>query len=146
MSSVQFPREVHWPPQWPTSPASWEEAHSLSASDEGAWSKTMRSARQDTTWKPSVVLFIVATGAGNSLMPWWSWITKLPVMRWGHFHCLDLQQGEADGPHFIMGCNTSKRVAAAQLSSEELQNNHEARIQVAISSKQSLYRVCYEMS
>eukprot|EP00076_Gallus_gallus_P009224 XP_004939700.1 stathmin domain-containing protein 1 [Gallus gallus] len=28
-----------------------------------------------------------------------------------------------------MGCNTSNRVAAAQLSSEELQNNHEARSQ-----------------
>ncbi|XP_042664645.1 LOW QUALITY PROTEIN: stathmin domain-containing protein 1 [Centrocercus urophasianus] len=33
-----------------------------------------------------------------------------------------------------MGCNTSKRVAAAQLSSEELQNNHEARIQTTSDS------------
>ncbi|KAM6142975.1 stathmin domain-containing protein 1 [Phoenicopterus ruber ruber] len=39
-----------------------------------------------------------------------------------------------------MGCNISNRVAVAQLSSEELQNNQEAKSQVVTSSKQTLYK------
>ncbi|XP_032298396.1 stathmin domain-containing protein 1 isoform X2 [Coturnix japonica] len=38
-----------------------------------------------------------------------------------------------------MGCNTSNRVAATQLSSEELQNNHEARSQTTSDSADSTW-------
>ncbi|XP_035172660.1 stathmin domain-containing protein 1 isoform X3 [Oxyura jamaicensis] len=45
-----------------------------------------------------------------------------------------MQQGEADGHSFAMGCSTSNRVAVAQLPSEELQKNQEAKNQVTSAS------------
>jgi len=51
-------------------PSCAEETHSLSTSDEGAWTKMMMSVCQDIRRKPSVVLFIVATGHGNGYTPW----------------------------------------------------------------------------
>ncbi|XP_062424500.1 LOW QUALITY PROTEIN: stathmin domain-containing protein 1 [Rhea pennata] len=46
-----------------------------------------------------------------------------------HFYSLDLQQGEADGHSFAIGCNTFNRLTVAQLSSEELENKHKAKTQ-----------------
>ncbi|KAK4828456.1 hypothetical protein QYF61_026681 [Mycteria americana] len=65
---------------------------------------------------------------------------KLPRKRLGYSYSPDLQQGEAYGHSFTMGCNISNRVALTQLSSEELQNNQEAKSQVVTSSKQTLYK------
>lgn len=66
---------------------------------------------------------------------------QAPKKSLGHSYSLDLQQA-ADGHSFTMGCNISNKVAVAQLSSEELQNNQEAKSQVVTYSKQTLYKVC----